>query len=298
LGRSLGIDPFANKSCTHNCVYCQLGAGKVVNDRTIVEFPTSDEVYTEIANAINNGVAIDCVTFCGSGEPTLWTGIGKTIDAIKNNFPEAKTCIITNSSTLWREDVLSRVLNADIIIPTISAYDERSYSFIHRPHETATFAKTRQGLFALAKKFRGEIWAEVMLVRDMNDSVEAMMKISALISLCNVKYIDINTPVRPSADNTTRCPNDMALATAQVFFGAKCRIVGTFGAHEDEKRRAVTDITTAVLDIIRRRPERSSSIAASLMVSENIVDNAVAQLIEDGAIFRDADGYLRVLYNN
>ena len=84
LGQSLGIDPVPLKTCNWNCVYCQLGRSiPLTNERR--EFFPREEIIVEVEQALAFHAPgdIDWVTFIGSGETTLHTGIGWLIRQVK-----------------------------------------------------------------------------------------------------------------------------------------------------------------------------------------------------------------------
>jgi len=70
LGQSLGVDLLPPKSCTWNCIYCQLGRTKEYTlERQ--EFYPKGEILSEIKEAVDSGAHIDWITFVGSGETML-----------------------------------------------------------------------------------------------------------------------------------------------------------------------------------------------------------------------------------
>ena len=77
LGKSLGIDPIPLKTCNWNCVYCQLGRTRPLNNERR-EYTPRRKILTEVdlALASHQPGEIDWVTFVGSGEPTLHSGLG------------------------------------------------------------------------------------------------------------------------------------------------------------------------------------------------------------------------------
>ena len=77
LGRSLGIDLLSRaKTCSLDCIYCQLGptADKVTRR---AEFVPTERLVTEIKDLPD--VELDFVTFSGMGEPTLASNLGEAI---------------------------------------------------------------------------------------------------------------------------------------------------------------------------------------------------------------------------
>ena len=69
LGRSLGVDLVAikGKTCTFDCVYCQLGRTTRFTDRRQV-FVDTDRLKAELTAL--SPLEVDYVTFSGTGEPT------------------------------------------------------------------------------------------------------------------------------------------------------------------------------------------------------------------------------------
>ncbi|MBP1774467.1 MAG: putative radical transcription regulator TrmB, partial [candidate division NC10 bacterium] len=70
LGRSLGVDLVPFKTCTYNCIYCQLGR---TTDLTITrrEYVPVDEILIQLREKLRTGPTPDYVSLAGSGEPTL-----------------------------------------------------------------------------------------------------------------------------------------------------------------------------------------------------------------------------------
>ncbi|HOF19312.1 MAG TPA: radical SAM protein, partial [Phycisphaerae bacterium] len=69
LGRSLGVDLVPFKTCTYDCIYCQLGrtTHKTVERR---EWVPLDDVLAELKEKL--AARPDYITLSGSGEPTLY----------------------------------------------------------------------------------------------------------------------------------------------------------------------------------------------------------------------------------
>ncbi|GAH81262.1 unnamed protein product, partial [marine sediment metagenome] len=82
LGFSLGVDTIPFKTCSLNCIYCQLG--RTIN-KTIQrkEYIAADDILREIEEVLREGKRIDYITFSGSGEPTLNSEIRRMISRIK-----------------------------------------------------------------------------------------------------------------------------------------------------------------------------------------------------------------------
>ena len=174
LGESLGIDPIPFKTCNWNCVYCQLGGtSPLTNERR--EFFLQDEILAEVQSALTSQDRdkVDWLTFVGTGEPTLHAGLGEMIRRLKC-MTDIPIAVITNGSLLYLPEVRRELEEANAVLPTLDAGNEKLYRRINRPHPRLGLDRHVDGLTAFRQEFRGDLWVEVMLIRGLNDTVEAL----------------------------------------------------------------------------------------------------------------------------
>ncbi|MEE9612341.1 MAG: radical SAM protein, partial [Desulfatiglandales bacterium] len=106
LGLSLGIDLIPAKTCTYNCLYCQVGKTTHRTGATKPFVPTQD-VLKELEEKLQK-IRPDTITLSGSGEPTLHSQIDQVISFIKR-VTGIRIAILTNGSLFWKEEVRTRV---------------------------------------------------------------------------------------------------------------------------------------------------------------------------------------------
>jgi wyosine [tRNA(Phe)-imidazoG37] synthetase (radical SAM superfamily) len=96
---SLGIDIVPYKTCTLDCIYCQLGrtTQKSVERK---QYTPKDNVLREVKEVLNKILCIDYITFSGSDEPTLNSDIGKLIKEIKK-ITQISIAVLTNGTLLF-----------------------------------------------------------------------------------------------------------------------------------------------------------------------------------------------------
>ena len=103
IGRSLGIDLLGSgeKMCSFDCVYCELGPGRlhVSRRREFVPLAGLKEALSRV-----EGRDFDYLTFSGSGEPTLASNLGAAILMAKEMLGKP-VAVLTNSSEMPRDDV-------------------------------------------------------------------------------------------------------------------------------------------------------------------------------------------------
>ena len=98
FGRSLGVDLVQLKTCSFNCVFCQVGATR----RTTLErreYVPVESVLAELADWLAQGGTADVITLSGSGEPTLHSRFGDVLERIGELTP-VRRVLLTNSSLL------------------------------------------------------------------------------------------------------------------------------------------------------------------------------------------------------
>jgi len=119
LGFSLGIDIIPFKTCTLDCIYCQLGttAEKTLQRK---EYYSQSEILIQIKEKLASGQRIDTITFSGSGEPTLNKALGKLIREIKIITP-IPVAILTNSTLFTDKTVRNALMAADLVVPSLDA---------------------------------------------------------------------------------------------------------------------------------------------------------------------------------
>lgn len=215
LGQSLGISPIPVKTCNYNCIYCQLG--KTTNFTNCRQsFFNPQKIIKELKLVLEEDFHIDYLTFVGEGEPTLSKDIGFLINEVKK-VSDIPIAVITNGSLLSSNTVRDELRKADTIIPTFDAGNSRLYRYINRPHKEITFDKLVQGLKLLRKEFKNEIWLEVMLIKDINDSVEQLNEIQNYSDIFEPDQVQINIPSRPPTEKWVKIPNLEKLNLAKII---------------------------------------------------------------------------------
>ena len=104
LGVSLGIDLVPHKTCSLDCVYCEARRTTCLTTARKEYVPIA-EVLQELDQVLKTAPELDFITFSGSGEPTLNSGIGRVVDFIKEHYPQYPVCLLTNGCSLGDREV-------------------------------------------------------------------------------------------------------------------------------------------------------------------------------------------------
>ncbi|MGI6685920.1 MAG: radical SAM protein [Bacillota bacterium] len=200
LGRSLGVDVIPLKTCSLDCVYCECGATNSLTLERKEYFPTND-IINSLDSILKEKSDLDYVTFAGSGEPTLHTGLGKIINFIKEKYPQFKVAVLTNATLLNDPVVIQDVAKADLIVPSLDAVSMEAFQKINRPAENITPETIISGIQNLKNNFTGEIWLEIFIIPGINDDEKELALFKDTINKLGIKKVQLNTLDRPGAVN-------------------------------------------------------------------------------------------------
>ncbi|MBM4043837.1 MAG: radical SAM protein [Planctomycetes bacterium] len=277
LGRSLGVNLAPFKTCTFDCIYCQLGrtTNQTLCRRLYV--PVAD-LLAEVERKLRHHRP-DFVTLSGSGEPTLHSQLGLIISEIKK-LTLIPVAVLTNGSLLSESDVRAACAQADVVMPSLDAATASIFRRINRPCLDILFSRVVQGLTAFRQEFGGRLWLEVFLVQGVNDEVAHALKLRDLLAPMRADRIHLNTVARPPAEPHVRAVPLDQMQHIQSILGPTAEVIADF--HEEEPDTAASATEDDLLALLRRRPCTLSDIAAGLALHPN---EAVKRL--DGLLRRN-----------
>ena len=226
LGTSLGISLTPYKTCDFDCVYCQLGRTTnltIEKSEYIKVSQIIDELKVWLESNKETAQGLEYITLSGSGEPTLNAKFGELISEIKKITP-LKVALLTNASLLCDPQVRGQVWQADLIVPSLDAVTQELFVKVDRPHSSLNIEDIINGLVALRREFRGKIWLEIMLVKGVNDDIRHIRKLKEVIERINPDKIQLNSPVRTTADAGVLAVGKPKLRKIKEILGEKVEL--------------------------------------------------------------------------
>lgn len=263
LGRSLGVDLVPFKTCTYDCVYCQLGR---TTNKTIErkEYITLSEVTAELKRKLAaGGEKPEYIGIAGSGEPTLHSGIGDLIREIKA-MTDIPVAVVTNGSLLWMSEVQDDLMAADLVLPSLDAGDEELFRYVNRPHKELSFDRMVAGLAEFTERFPGEVWLEVFLLGGVTGLPVEAKKIASIIERIRPARVQLNTVMRPPAEEYAFALSPERLRALKSLFPSVVDIVHEPGAGHSHTPVASDTDDKEILDLLGRRPCTCADVAAGL----------------------------------
>ncbi|HZK39206.1 MAG TPA: radical SAM protein, partial [Clostridia bacterium] len=168
MGLSIGISPIPKGHCNYSCIYCQLGRTNNMTNKRERYFNLQD-LIKEFKTYLTDPIKFDVVTIVGEGEPSLYADLGVLIAALKR-LTDKPIAVITNGALLSDCGVREELKNADIVLPSLDASDEKMFKKINRPHGSIKFDDVDKGLQIFSNEYNGQLWIETMILKDINDN--------------------------------------------------------------------------------------------------------------------------------
>jgi len=284
LGRSLGVDLVPFKTCTYDCIYCQLGrtTNKTVERRQWVPL---EAVLAELKGKLASKP--DYITLSGSGEPTLFSRLDELIVGIRS-MTDIPVAVLTNGSLLWQAEVRRQLLDAHLVIPSLDAGHSSMFRAVNRPHESISFEQMLAGLIDFREEYSGEYWLEVFLLAGHTATDTEISGIAECIRRIKPDRVQLNTATRPTAEDYAVMVDRRRMADLATRFDPPAEVIADYrGIHAQTDFAAGRD---SVLEMIQRRPCSLEDIAAGLDMHPNEVIKYVEELDAEGFLEKRSSG--------
>ena len=285
LGLSLGIDLIPQKTCSYDCIYCQVGktTDRIMEPASFVSVP---EIIKELKDVISK-THPDVITLAGSGEPTLNNDIGDVILEIKK-ITSIPLTLLTNGSLLWNRQVREKVTGVDILIPTLSSVFEETYKKIHRPHPGLNLDDIIRGLKEMRKEYAGDYYLEVVLLAGFNDTEKEISGLLKIIDEIQPDKVQLNTVVRPPSDPSAISLSNEKLEEIKNYLGGNTEVIAA--APLKSRGNNLDSKLDQIIEMIKRRPVTLDDISGSLNLQRDETDRFIKELMIKGHIREQKHG--------
>ncbi|MEW6429442.1 MAG: radical SAM protein [Thermodesulfobacteriota bacterium] len=283
LGRSLGIDLVPGKICSFDCIYCEVGAKNAISAKRATYAPIA-AIIAEIEQLVRQrGLDhFDLFTITASGEPTLHAGLGGLIAELKQRWPAKPVAILTNSSLFAEAAVRRACLQADIVIPSLDSAREASFQQVDRPHPSLRLDGIIAGLEEFRREYPGQIWLEVLLVAEVNDSEADLDALEQAVRRIEPDRIQLNTVVRPPRQADARPVDENTLHRFRQRLGSRAEIIATPPSIEEKTFHDSNE--HGIVALLSRRPCPLEEICAATGLSPERATPMLEHLLQTGRI--------------
>ena len=280
LGFSLGVDLLLPKTCTLDCVYCELGP---TTRRTTQRqrFRSARQVLDQVERRLASlAHPPDFITLAGSGEPTLHLDLGLVLEELAR-LGTARLAVLTNGTLCSDPAVREELSRADVVIPSLDAVSPEAFRRVNRPAPELEVAEIIEGLVSLRKQFQGEMLLEILLVQGLNDQEGEIELLGQAARRIAPDMVQLNTVVRPPALGGVRPVSHRRLAEIASGLGLPCQVIAPPARQNGGEGKRAAD---QVVEMTRRRPCTVEDIAAMTGLESSRARELVQELVEAGRL--------------
>ena len=287
LGSSLGINNIPPpKRCTYSCIYCQLGATKILTVERSRFYDTEilRKALSEKLSEINED-ELDYITFVPDGEPTLDESLGEHVKAIRE-LSDKPIAILTNSTLISNEDVRGDLMEFDLVSIKLDAASEKVWKRINRPHPSLNLEEVLDGMRIFRRDFSGKLISETMLIDCVNSERSEIRRIAEELSKIEPDKAYIAIPTRPPAESWVKPVDEEKLVESYEIFSESLGrdrvelLIGYEGAEFKIGRDPIRDL----LSVATIHPIRLDYAHQILSKSIQDPDELIERLVDLGEI--------------
>ncbi len=253
FGKSLGVDLSpSKKQCNYNCIYCELGKAKPIE--RMEEVVKVEILINAIQNALNNlTTPIDVLTITANGEPTLYPHLLELIQSVKPFLKGVKTLILSNGSLFYEPKVQQALKEFDIVKFSLDAIDLKAFERVDKPY-SKDINKILEGILSFSQIYQGQLVAEVLLIKGVNDSANNLKRIADFLKKINIARVDLSTIDRPSSFKAPKLSEDELLKCSLFFEGLCVSLPKRTATQADQAKKLISCGIDELLALISRRP--------------------------------------------
>ncbi len=267
FGISLGIDLSpSKKQCNFDCLYCELEGAKTVEKMD--EFPSVEDIIKEVQNSFSNHPKIDVLTLTCNGEPTLYPKLNELINEINKIKGNTKTLILSNGSTIYKEDIFNTLLKIDIVKLSLDCVSEKCFKKLDRVNNSVETQKIVPSMVKFSKQTKNDLVLEILFVKDLNDNEVEIALLYDAITKINPKRVDIGTIDRPPAYEVKPVSYEFLEKVANKFENINVNIV-----YKNRPKLIQSFTIDEIISMLKRRPLTNEDI-------ENMFDDNSKSILD------------------
>lgn len=248
FGISLGVDLSpSKKQCNFDCLYCELEGAKTVD--AMNEYPSVKDVIEAIKNSFIKHEKIDVITLTANGEPTLYPYLDELVDEINKIKQNTKILILSNGSTIYKEDIFNTLLKLDTVKLSLDCVSEKCFKKLDRQHKSIDVSKIVPSMIEFSKKSKNDFVLEILFVKDLNDKDAEIELLYDAVKKINPKRVDIGTIDRPPAYEVKPVEYSLLEKVANLFEGINVNI-----AFKNRPKQINSFTEEEIISMLKRRP--------------------------------------------
>ena len=283
FGISLGIDLSpSKKQCNFDCLYCELEGAKTVDKMDT--YPSVEDIINAVKESFLNHPKIDVITITCNGEPTLYPKLNELVDELNKIKKETKILILSNGSTIYKDEVFNALLKIDIVKLSLDCVSEKCFKKLDRQDKSIDINKIVPAMIEFSKKMRNDFVLEILFVKDLNDKEEELRLLYESILQIKPKRVDIGTIDRPPAYKVSPVSYEFLENVANKFQNINVNIV-----YKNRPKLVQTYNSDEIIATLKRRPLTKEDIdnmfdEESKLILKGLEKKEIIQLIDNAGV--------------
>ena len=283
FGISLGIDLSpSKKQCNFDCLYCELEGAKTVDKMDA--YPSVQEIIKAIKESFLKHPKIDVITITCNGEPTLYPKLDELVDEINKIKNQTKTLILSNGSTIYKEEIFNTLLKIDTVKLSLDCVSEKCFKKLDRQNSSVEIEKIVPAMCEFSKETKNDLVLEVLFVKDLNDKEEELELLYKSIVSINPKRVDIGTIDRPPAYEVKPVSYEFLEFVATKFQNVNVNIV-----YKNRPKLIQSYNKEEIISMLKRRPLTKEDIEnmfdnQSKIIHEELIKNKSITIINSSGV--------------
>lgn len=285
FGISLGVDLSpSSKQCNFDCLYCELKPSRTMS--SMENYPSVDEVVEAIEESFKKHSKIDVITLTANGEPTLYPKLDDLITRINKIKQNAKTLILSNGSTIYKQEVFDSLLKLDTVKLSLDCVSQKCFKKLDRVDSSIDISKIVPAMVEFSKTSKNDFVLEVLFVKDLNDNDEEISLLYKAIKKINPKRVDVGTIDRPPAYKVKPVSFELLEKVANSFEGINVNI-----AYKNRPKQTQSFSENEIISMLTRRPLTKEDISnmfdekSSETLTKLINSKKISAIDSSGVIF-------------
>ncbi len=279
LGRSLGVELVPKKICSMDCLYCEVGKTTLLTLERAPYVPW-DKIVEALKVAKELESIFDVLTLTGSGEPTLNIHFEEAV-LLAKELIKKPVSVLTNSTLVNIPSVREALGQVDLVLASLDSARESSFRLVNRPVREVNLSEIIDGLKLLRDSMRGELWLEILLVKNVNDREEDLIALKRAIEYIQPHKVQLNTVVRPPAYSIARPLSFDELLKVRDFLGLPTEVI-TPRDISATPQVSPQSLEEDLMDYLARRPASLSEL--KLVFTEGNLLESLEKLTKEGKI--------------
>ena len=218
--RVVDINPLPENVCNFDCVFCPFGKTDL---KTKIKhyFPETESFINKLDKFLEEN-SVDKVFINPEGEALYNTELSRIIEIIKSYGVSIK--ILSNGYIFNQTEYFNILKECEEVVGELVVVNNNDFQKLQRPLEDFTIEKYIESMTEFSKNFAGEFIIAVNILKNYNDSPEALEELKKVLNKINPDSIYLETQDEERLKDTFAVSKEKLEEIKNIFSSFPCKI--------------------------------------------------------------------------